>query len=148
MMHRIYLRRTVAVRCWRVVGRIAKTTKRAELRPVLLRAQEQGETDAGDIAGHLLFESRSRRVVAERLLRIAEVYGLLERNDRRYRLTDQGQEAIATAQVFVPEHGTWTVWASNDPLLATPILRVDPWSEPTAYDEVWGNERDKARERP
>jgi hypothetical protein len=55
---------------------------------------------------------------------------------------------METGQVFVPEHGTWTIWASNDPLLATPILRVETWNEPTAYDEVWGKERDATQERP
>jgi hypothetical protein len=143
----INLERMLPVRCWRVIGQVAKAAKRAELMPVLLRARERGETDAGDVAGHLLFESASRRVVAQRLLQIAEVYGLLEQRDRRYRLTETGETALATKQVFVPEHGTWTVWASDDPLLATRILRVEPWAEPTAYDEVWGKERDSSRER-
>ncbi len=147
-MKSINLQRTVEVRCWRVIGQVAKAAKRPELMPVLLRAQERGETDADDVAGHLLFESGSRRVVAQRLLQIAALYGLLEQRDRRYRLTESGQAALATKQVFVPEHGTWTVWASDDPLLATPILRVEPWVEPTAYDEVWGKERENARERP
>jgi hypothetical protein len=147
-MKSMNLQRTVEVRCWRVIGQVAKAAKRAELMPVLLRARERGETDAGDVAGHLLFESSSRRVVAQRLLQIAEMYGLLEQRDRRYRLTEAGETALTTKQVFVPEHGTWTVWASDDPLLAAPILRVEPWVEPTAYDEVWGKERDNARERP
>ena len=145
-MKRINLQRTIEVRCWRVIGQVAKAAKRAELMPVLLRARERGATDASDVAGHLLFESGSRRVVAQRLLQIAALFGLLEQRDRRYFLTETGHAALETKQVFVPEHGTWTIWASDDPLLATPILRVEPWTEPTAYDEVWGKERD--RERP
>jgi hypothetical protein len=147
-MKSINLQRTIEIRCWRVIGQVAKAARRAELMPVLLRARERGATDAGDVAGHLLFESGSRRVVAQRLLQIAELYGLLEQGDRRYVLTDSGHAALASKQVFVPEHGTWTIWACDDPLLATPILRVEPWAEQTAYDEVWGKERDSARERP
>lgn len=147
-MKSINLQRSIEVRCWRVIGQMAKATKRIELMPVLLRARELGSTDAIDIAGHLLFESASRRVVAQRLLQIAERYGLLELRDRRHFLTESGQIALKTEQVFVPEQGTWAIWASDDPLLNTPILRVDPWNEPTAYDEVWGKERDSARARP
>lgn len=147
-MKRIHLQRTIEVGCWRVIGQVAKSSKRPELMPVLLRARERGATDPDDVAGHLLFEPRSRLVVAERLLQIAELYGLLEQRDRRYSLTEPGHAALATMQVFVPEQGAWTVWASNDPLLPTPILHVEPWVESTAHDEIRGNGRDTARERP
>ena len=76
-MKNINVRRKIEVRSWRVIGQVVKAAKRAELMPVLLRARERGATDAGDVAGHLLFESGSRRVVAQRLLHIAERYGLL-----------------------------------------------------------------------
>lgn len=144
----IRLQRSIKIYCWRVIGKIAKAAKRAELMPVLLRVRECGTTHAGDIAEHLFFEARSRRVVAQRLLDLAERYRLLEQRDRGYVLTESGHTALATEQVFVPEQGTWTIWASDDPLLATPILRVEPWVEPTAYEEVLGKERDRVRERP
>jgi hypothetical protein len=70
------------------------------------------------------------------MLRIAASYGLLTQAERRFTLTDAGTGALASDQVFVPERGSWSIWASNDPLLDYPILRVDPWSEPTATDEV------------
>lgn len=146
-MKTIHLRRTISVHCWRVIGQVAKAAKRVELMPVLLRARERGETDAGDVARHLFFEPDSRRVVAQRLLQISELYGLVEQRERRYRLTASGHAAVETEEVFVPEHGTWTLWASKDPLLSTPILHIEPWVEPTAYDEVWGKERDSARKR-
>jgi hypothetical protein len=135
-MKSIKLERAIDVRCWRVIGQVAKAARRAELIPVLLRARERGETDDGDLAEHLLFEAGSRRVVAQRLLQIASYYGLLAEENRRYRLTEQGQTALTTKQIFVPEHGTWTIWASNDPLLATPVLRVEPWKEPHAGEEA------------
>lgn len=144
---RVHLNRPIEVHCWRVVGQIARARKRAELLPVLLRAREQGATDARDIADHLLFESSSRLVVARRLLEIATRYRLLEERDRRFVLTDAGQDALQTETVFVPEQGAWSVWASQDLLLPSPILRVEPWSEPSAFDEVRGRDREAANER-
>lgn len=146
-MKGITLQRVLSVHCWRVIGQVATASKRTELLPVLLRARESGSTDADDIAEHLLFESASRRIVAQRLLRICELYGLIEPRDRRYVLTDTGRTALETEQIFVPARGTWSIWASNDPLLPTPILRVEPWSEPSAYDEILGSDREAARER-
>lgn len=143
----IRLTRQIPVECWRVIGQVAKAAKRNELLPVLLRARQRGQTDAGDVAEHLLFEPSSRRVIAQRLLQIAWRYGLLEQVDRQYRLTESGGTALETKQIYIPEHGTWTVWASNDPLLGASILRVEPWRESSAFDEVWGEERDKAPKR-
>lgn len=143
----IRLTREIQVECWRVIGQVAKAAKRNELLPILLRARERGQTDARDIAEHLLFESGSRQVIAQRLLQIAERYGLLVQENRQYRLTESGSTALETKQIFVPEHGTWTVWVSNDPLLSATILCVEPWQESSAYDEVWGEGRDKAPKR-
>lgn len=145
MKLRIRLRRSLAVRCWRVVGRVAKAAKRPELIPLLVRVRDQGWSSADDIATHLLFEPQSRKVVADRLLRIAATYRLLDEHRGRYTLTEQGRLVIESEQVFVPEHGTWTFWASEDPLLGSRVLRVDAWQEPSAYDEVWGKERNTKR---
>ena len=179
----IVLERSVPVRCWRVVGQVAKAEKRLELIPVLLRARETGGTDAGDLAGHLFFESRSRRIVAERLLQIAQDYGLVKKTeavpengplsiwanggpphslgsliaslaetiayedvrgaeecDGVFALTEAGETAIDTEEVLVPEHGTWSIWMSDDPLLRSPILLVDAWKEPSACKEIFDNE--------
>ena len=143
----IRLTREIPVECWRVIGQVAKAAKRNELLPTLLRARERGQTDARDIAEHLLFESGSRQVIAQRLLQIAERYGLLVQENRQYRLTESGSAALETKQIFVPEHGTWTVWVSKDPLLSAAILRVEPWQESSAFDEVWSKGRDKAPKR-
>lgn len=143
----IRLKRPIKIYCWRVIGQVARASKRIDLMPVLLRARESGSTDAGDIAGHLFFEARSRRIVAQRLLDLAERYRLLEQRERRYFLSESGRIALETEQVFVPEYGTWTIWASDDPLLRTPILHVEPWVEPPAYDEILGKGRDSVRDR-
>ena len=143
----VILERPVEIRCWRVVGEVAKAEKRPELTPVLLRASETGGTDARDVAGHLLFEARSRRVVAERLLDIGVAYKLLEKRGRAFVLTGAGETAIDTEKVLVPDYGTWTVWASEDPLLPSPVLRIEPWNEPNAYTEIFGNNRESATQR-
>ena len=152
----VTLSRSVDVRCWRVVGQIARAAKRPEVVPVLERVRERGETDARDVAEHLLFEPHAREVVAERLLHIAKVYGLLEERGRSrghggsgkhggvFALTPEGERALDTGEVFVPEHGTWLVWTSEDPLLPGPILRVAPWEEPNAYDEVLTREQERS----
>lgn len=143
-MKNIILQRSIDVQCWNVLGTVAKASKRPELMPVLLRASERHQTNAEDIADHLFFEQRSRRVVAERMLRIATSYGLLSQNDRMFSLTDAGVAALNSEQVFVPERGTWTIWTTKDPLFDYPILRVDSWKEPTAYDDV---QREKNKEK-
>ncbi len=135
-MKNVVLQRRIAVRCWNVLGMVAKASRRPELRPVLLRARERNQTSAEDVAEHLFFEQRSRRVIAERLLRIAAGYGLLAQHERWFTLTEAGTQALDSEQIFVPERGSWTIWATNDPLLDYPILRVDPWSEPTAFEDV------------
>lgn len=149
MNRSIILERSVPVRCWRVVGQVAKAEKRTELIPVLLRVRETDGTDARDLAEHLLFESRSRRVVADRLLHIAHAYGLVEKEerDRVFTLTEAGERAIDTDEVFVPDLGAWTIWASEDPLLPSPILRVEAWNEPSAFDEIKGKKQESAKER-
>ena len=133
MSESIVLTRPLAMQGWRTVGLIARAERREEFEPVLLRASMDG-TDAEDIADHLLV-SRSRKVVAERLLRMATVFGLLEDNHGRYTLTERGGKAIADGKVFVPEYGTWNIWVSGDPLLPSPVLRIDAANEPGAYIE-------------
>lgn len=150
---RIQLERDIKVHCYRFIGEVARAGKRSELMAVLQRAAEQGErgTDARDIARHLLFDEQSREVVGRRLLQIAESYRLLEKREgsRGYAvhvLTEAGRTALASGEVFIPEAGTWTVWASDDPLLDYPVLRVEPWREPPAREEVWGKEKQEKRQ--
>ena len=155
-MKNIVFQRTVDVHCWRVIGQVSKATQREELMPVLLRAQEQGFTTDSDISEHLLFEPRSRLVVARRLLGILVCYGLLEeekedgkdkKDKKRFVLTAAGRIAIQTKQMFVPEYGAWTVWISEDPLLPCTVLRVEPWNEPPAREETRTDSKDDADAR-
>ena len=140
-MKNIVLQRRIAVRCWNVIGTVAEAKKRPELMPLLFRARERNRTSAEDVAEHLFFEHKSRRVVAERMLRIAVNYGLLQQDEQWFSLTDTGLAAIDSEQIFIPERGSWTIWACDDPLLDYPILRVDRWREPTALDDVQQGKR-------
>ena len=145
MIPKICLKRSLDVRCWRVIGQVAQASKRPDLIPILMRVDELMWSDADDIASHLFFERQSRKVVAERMLRIASHIGLLEERGGYYTLTEQGSQAITSDQVFVPEYGSWTIWAVNDPLLGPRVLRVEVWEEPVAFNEVLGPDRDARR---
>lgn len=139
------LTRPVTVQGWRVIGQVARAEKRKELALILERARENDGTNANDLAHHLLF-SHSRKVVAERLLGIGTAYDLLERNGGKYTLTENGERAVETEEVFVPEHGAWTVWASDDPLLSSPVLGIEPWErEPRAFEERHKDQEDGER---
>lgn len=141
-MKPIVLERMLPVRSWRVIGGVSQAERRTELMPVLLRARSPNGTNEDDIAGHLLFETKSRKPVAKRLLEIALRYGLLQVREGRFTLTPSGETALASDNVFVPELGSWVLWATDDPLVRDVLLRVEPWSEPSAYDEVLGNGRE------
>ena len=138
----IVLMRPVVIQGYHVIGEIAKSRERKELDPVLWRARENYGTNAQDIVEHLLFEP-SRKVVAQRLLKIGELLGLFEvtgdSRKKNFVLTDQGERAIETGKIFVPEDGAWTLWTSTDPLLPSPILRVDPFEGEKAIKEVRSN---------
>lgn len=134
MNRNIILTRQVEIQGWNVIGQIAKPQKRQELGPVLMRAQETNGTDARDIVENLLFGS-SRTVVARRLLQIGVSLGLLKEANNKFTLTDRGEKAIQTGEVFVPERGTWTLWISEDQLLPSPIVRVDDFKDEDAHAE-------------
>ena len=144
MTGKLVLTRQIDASGWLVIGFVAKACKRRELEPVLLRARETGGTTAGDVAKHLFF-AESRTVVANRLLRIADMLGLLEEHERGvFVLTPNGETAIEKGEVFVPEHGAWAVWVSEDPLLASPVLRIDPWDkDEDAFAESQKGRKDK-----
>ena len=142
----VNLKRNVKVYCWRVHGLVAKETGRDELISVLKRAHENNKTNAKDIANHLFFDDGSRVIVAQRLLDLAVRYRLLEQgDDKEYVLADGGFKALESRKVFIPDEGDWTIWASDDAMLDTPILRIEQWNEPSAYDELRGENKNQSR---
>lgn len=147
----LVFKRKVKVYCWNVKATIALLDRRDDLMPVLKRALENDGTHPKDVAGHLLGEEVGREVVGRRLLDSCTGLGLLEKRGEqqrpRYFLTENGHKALEAGSVLVPEEGTWTIWACNDPLLDYPILRVEPYNESSAFDEVHGNKKQEARDR-
>ncbi|MBA0169930.1 MULTISPECIES: hypothetical protein [Pectobacterium] len=145
------LRRNINVFCWNVKATISKEAKRDDLMPVLKRAKENDGTYGRDIADHLLGEEIGREIVGIRLLTICESLNLLEnrggKNRPRYFLTEEGEKALYSRYVMVPEEGTWTIWASDDSLLKYPILYVEPFREGSASDEVRGNKSKDSKAR-
>lgn len=135
---RIKLRRELDVICWNVTGEVSRARKRTwEVAVVRLAGQREGITEE-DVERELL---DGRRPVARRLLNICVILGLLEARERRYNLTEAGRAAADSGLVFIPEHGDWTIWAARDELLPSPLLRVEPWKEPSAQDEIGRNGR-------
>ena len=135
----IILMRPVEIQGYHVIGEVAKSRERKEFDPVLLHARDNYGTNAQDIVKDLLFEP-SRKVVAQRLLNIGKSLGLLKESPRNnFLLTAQGERAIETGKIFVPKDGAWTLWTSTDPLLPSPILRIDPFEGEKAFREVRSN---------
>ena len=153
MKKHIILTRELKIECLQVVGVFSKAQKRDEILLILQRAKEcGGKTDATDIARNLLFDEHSRRNVAERLLKIAEHYGLLKKDaspkKNEYALTEQGEDSLQENAVFVPEKGTWKIWISRDRLLPHPILRIEPFQQENAHTEIYNtkpNQRAKQK---
>lgn len=141
-MNQLMLERDLTVWAGNVSGVVADREKRTELYAVVRRAVEAGKVDPDDIASHLLFPNR----IAERLLHICETLGLLQAQEGRYTITEEGERVAGTEQVFVPQRGTWTIWASDDPLLQAPVLYVERFDEPSAFDEVRGELKDRRRQ--
>ena len=143
-MNEVSLERGLSVWTGNVVGQIAQAEKRAELHAIALRAKEVSETDADDIASHLLRgDDPTSKRMARNMLNICVQHGLMEESQGRYTLTEDGERVAATEQVFVPEQGTWTIWGSDDHLLGAPVVEVKRFIEPSAYDEVHGKHKDR-----
>jgi hypothetical protein len=137
------LSRQLPVEPWNIVAKIALETER-EWEPAVLRIVfDEGPTSAARLAEHLL---SGRRAVAERLLRACAGLGLLqERSDHTFELTESGRSSVESGAIFVPEHGTWTLWFARDRLLPSPVLALEPYQEPTTFDD---QQRSKRGERP
>ena len=145
-MNEVLLERDLSVWAGNVVAQIAQAEKRTELYAITLRATEVSETDADDIANHLLHgDDPTSKRIARNLLHICVQHGLMKETDGQYTLTEDGEQVATTEQVFVPARGTWTVWASDDHLLGVPVVEIKPFDEPSAYDEVHRKRKDRDR---
>lgn len=151
MRNDLVLRRNIYIETWRVQGTILKAQARADILLVLRCVADKQNTTARDFAKELLFEEHARLVVAERLLNMAERYGLVEQiKEYRhyfYTLTEKGKLALQEKEVFIPEDGFWEISFTNDPLLPHTILDFASFDEPDAYQEVSKKNEKKFKER-
>lgn len=140
MSNDLVLRRNIHIETWRVQGTILKAQERADILMILQYVADNPNATAKGMAEHLLFEENARLVVAERLLKMAELYGLVEQikeyRHSFYRLTEKGELTLQEKEVFIPEDGFWEISFANDPLLPHTILDFKPFKEPDASQEV------------
>jgi hypothetical protein len=140
----IVLRRRIRVRCAHVVGRVAFPMRRVAEHAVVVWAAER--LSAGlDASAEMLCEAEAAgpllglsKVVGVRLVHVCQELGLLQRDRNRIvGLTPEGERVARSAEprVFVPQLGPWSIFWAEDPLLRQPLLRIEPWKEPTAHDE-------------
>jgi hypothetical protein len=141
---KIILRRTVPVDCIHAVGEIAFPQKRVAEHAAVVWAAERLRLGL-DARAEMLCDAAAKgplptlpKIVGVRLAQICEELGLLRREgDRVSRLTPEGDRVVAGGEprVYVPELGAWSLFFAEDPLLAQPLLRVETWEEPSAFDE-------------
>ena len=120
----VRLERRLDVKSWNVTGTVARIERRDWEPAIVLLAKEQGSVTGEMVARELL---NGRRAVAAKLIAACELYGLLEGDDGVFVPTKDGLLAAETQDVYVPTPGAWTIWAAREPLLPSPILRVQPW---------------------
>ncbi|MGX2949595.1 hypothetical protein ACWIUA_01620 [Ursidibacter sp. B-7004-1] len=140
MSNDLVLRRNIHIETWRVQGTVLKAQERADILMILQYVAENENATAKGMARRLLFEENARLVVAERLLKMTEMLGLVKQiqEDRHklYALTEKGELALQEQEVFIPEDGFWEISFTNEPLLSHTILDFKPFKEPDAYQEV------------
>jgi len=131
------LTRSIEIRVTRFAGEVSKEEKRPELMPFLMMARDHGAISANAAAGHLLGASEGRRQIARRLLEQLERSGVLSaQNNREWKLSEAGHEALEKEAVFIAERGSWEAWHTCDPLLPHGLIQLKVYTEPKAFDEV------------
>lgn len=131
----VELKRSMLVRSLRFSGTVSLTEKREELVAVLRAITELGgEVVPADLAGYLIPEGLE--AAADRLLVIATVYGLVEQEKGRFRLTEVGAKARDVEHILVPRDGTWQVWIASDPLIHFSLLHLEAVRPAEALSEL------------
>ena len=150
MKNDLILRRSIHIETWRVSGTLLKAQARPDITMVLQYVEDNNlNANAKGLAKELLFEERARLNVAERLLRQAELLGLIKKIEQNryvtYVLTEQGTAALSNEKVFIPEEGTWEISFGRDKLLPHMIIDFEPFTEPDAFQE--SKQKDKLAKR-
>lgn len=147
MSQDIVLKREIKTETWLIQGEIAMAASRPEINCVLQYLRDHPNTNAVECSEHLFGDKIGRRVVAERLLSIACLYGLTESSRDQYRLTESGLTALQKGQILVPEDGCWRLCVCSEPLLPHQILTIEAHAEPSAASTGLGKNRTGLNER-
>jgi len=140
MKNELILSRKVAIETWHIQGSVAKAQSRKDMMLVLQYLDEFPRSTAKGLAGHLLFDTRARLVVAQRLLELSKLYGLTDSESGKYSLTEDGIGALTKKEVFIPEQGCWKLSVSNDTLLSHKVIEIESFEEPNAISELIGKD--------
>lgn len=131
-MRSLVLTRRVEIEKFDVLMEIARQQKREELVAILMLAREHGgKVTAVDICQQLLLGRPESvgKVVIDRC-------HYLDLVDEKGALTEIGNEALQTRNVFIPERGRFLILYTDDPLLPQRLLHLQPTEEPPLYDEI------------
>jgi len=131
-MKDLILTRSVAIKTWNVKATVCFAQKRSEYLSILKHIQTNNGATARDYAKYVLLEEHARTAVAERLFANCALYGLLRptQNKHEFELTELGLSALQSEQIFVPQEGMWTIWATQDALFSQGIFAAKPFEEP------------------
>lgn len=133
----IDLRRLVVARAWCFHGEVGVPQSRPWAVAIAKLATSLGRPlQAGDVSQHLL---NGRIPMARGLIKQCCAWGLLEAfGEEGWTLTDLGRQAAATNQVFIPETGTWILWATEDEVVRSrfPLLLLERWIDPDAFEDT------------
>jgi hypothetical protein len=128
----VSLSRQVSVKKIEALMEIGRQEKRDDLHSILLLAEEcGGRVTPRDISQKLLLGRPES--AAKALIDRCTYYEILGPSGE---LTDAGREALKTAQVFIPERGRYLVWYTEDLLVPSQLMDLEPVEETRLHDEV------------
>ena len=110
-----------------------KSDQRADLVAVVKRASELGDRITPKAVCNDLINRPDALAAGERILHRCANLGLL---DGRYELTEAGHQAAEEEIVFLPEHGVYQLWFTNDSLVTQGFLGYNPRRDEKLFDEV------------
>ena len=129
----LVLTRKVKVEKYEVLMEIGRQQRMEELHAVLMLAKQKGDkVTAANICDELLLGKPES--VGKAIIDRCCYFDLLEHNGA---LTSQGDEALRTQKIFVPEKARYMIWYTEDPLISQRLLHLEAVKEPSAHDELY-----------
>lgn len=133
---RISLSRKVPVTCHKIHAEVAVFSETDYALAVLMYVDEEGgRATPRSMSKDLLADSDT---ISKRLLDFCSNQGLVERSGDRYRLTDEGRDAIRHGRTPVTKRQMWKIHLADDPLIRTPyrLLKI----EEERHDVEWASQ--------